>query len=90
MHFAARHAKDTVPQVDGADAREVYIGIDAGSTTVKAVVIDQDENIISSSYLPNAGNPGAFDSGFSYGFLSGSPPCQGVVFRFYWLWGGNH
>ncbi len=55
--FCARHAKDTVPQVDGADARKVYIGIDAGSTTVKAVVIDQDENIICSRYLPNSGNP---------------------------------
>ncbi len=55
--FCARHAKDTVEQVDDSDAREVYIGIDAGSTTVKAVVIDQEDRILCSRYLPNSGNP---------------------------------
>lgn len=89
MHFAPGMPRIRFPQVDGADAREVYIGIDAGSTTVKAVVIDQDENIISSRYLPNAGNPVPLIRDFLTVF-TGSPPCQGVVFRFYWLWGGNH
>lgn len=46
--FCARHAKDMVPQADNPSVEEVYIGIDAGSTTVKAVVIDQDENIVCS------------------------------------------
>ena len=55
--FCARHAKDMVPQADNPSVEEVYIGIDAGSTTVKAVVIDQDENIVCSRYLPNSGNP---------------------------------
>ena len=34
-----------------------YIGIDAGSTTVKAVVLDSKANIAYTQYLPNSGNP---------------------------------
>lgn len=34
-----------------------YIGIDAGSTTVKAVVMGEDDEILMSSYLSNSGNP---------------------------------
>jgi predicted CoA-substrate-specific enzyme activase len=36
---------------------DAYIGIDAGSTTVKAVVIDENEYILHSAYMPNNGNP---------------------------------
>lgn len=35
----------------------VHIGIDAGSTTVKAAVIDGDDNLLFTSYQPNSGNP---------------------------------
>ena len=35
---------------------KMYLGIDAGSTTVKAVVCDEDGNIFRSSYLSNNGN----------------------------------
>lgn len=34
-----------------------YIGIDAGSTTVKAVVLNEDEELVFSKYMPNSGNP---------------------------------
>ena len=40
----------------GADA-EAYLGIDAGSTTVKAVVLNREGQIVFSRYLPNSGNP---------------------------------
>lgn len=56
--FVYRHSKNRIetigfqPQSPGA-----YVGIDAGSTTVKAVVMDEDDNLIYSTYLPNNGNP---------------------------------
>ncbi len=34
-----------------------YLGIDAGSTTVKMALIDDNEEILYSKYLPNSGNP---------------------------------
>ena len=54
--FCNRHNKATIPQ-SKVTKGDGYIGIDAGSTTVKAVVIDKDSNIIHSSYLSNSGNP---------------------------------
>ena len=56
--FRKRHARDFVPTVfePEYDGR-VYIGIDAGSTTIKAVVIDDRLRILKSAYLPNQGNP---------------------------------
>jgi predicted CoA-substrate-specific enzyme activase len=56
--FDARHAANTIPRRDLADARGAcFLGIDAGSTTIKAVLIDEDENILWSRYGPNAGDP---------------------------------
>ncbi|WP_369297324.1 acyl-CoA dehydratase activase-related protein [uncultured Neglectibacter sp.] len=56
--FAARHAKDSIrtdaPLLPGNIA---YVGIDAGSTTLKATAINEQEEIIFSQYLPNSGNP---------------------------------
>ncbi len=56
--FAARHAKNTV-ETDVAikKGEEVYIGIDAGSTTVKAAVINKNGEIVTSRYMPNSGDP---------------------------------
>ncbi len=56
--FELRHKTATVPiktlkEADG----NVYIGIDAGSTTVKTVVINEKEEILFSSYASNSGNP---------------------------------
>lgn len=55
--FRTRHTLDHI----NTDEREnycggVYIGIDAGSTTVKTVVTDVDNNIIFSQYQQNNGN----------------------------------
>ena len=57
--FKARHAKATVPRMPFlADyAAPVHIGIDSGSTTVKLVVIDEEERILFTDYRPNLGNP---------------------------------
>ncbi|MCM1157515.1 MAG: acyl-CoA dehydratase activase-related protein [Bacteroidales bacterium] len=56
--FLERHKRNSehIRQVDSLSGL-AYLGIDAGSTTVKAVVVDEDANILRSEYLPNGGNP---------------------------------
>ena len=56
--FTARHKKATVNYKTLSDASgKVYLGIDAGSTTVKTVVINEEEEILYSTYSSNSGNP---------------------------------
>ena len=57
--FRARHAKASVPRMPfGADyAAPVHVGIDSGSTTVKVVVIDEEQRILFTDYRSNLGNP---------------------------------
>lgn len=56
--FFNRHSQEKVeysnPETYIGNA---YLGVDAGSTTVKATVIDENEEILFSKYLPNSGNP---------------------------------
>ncbi len=56
--FSKRHEAD---KVDFAKPEEysgnAYIGIDAGSTTVKAVVMSEEKDILCSLYKSNNGNP---------------------------------
>lgn len=56
--FVERHKKnsDHIKNIDKIEGK-AFLGIDAGSTTVKAVVIDKNANILCSEYLPNGGNP---------------------------------
>ncbi len=56
--FRERHAKARVETVSrpGYDGK-VYIGIDSGSTTIKAVVVDEDFNLLKTAYMSNKGNP---------------------------------
>lgn len=37
--------------------KKAYLGIDIGSISTKGVVIDENNNIITSSYLYTEGNP---------------------------------
>ncbi len=56
--FANRHAQATVATGDLASYKgKIFIGIDAGSTTVKAVVMGENRELLDSKYLPNSGNP---------------------------------
>lgn len=56
--FEERHQKATVKTGDLDTYKgKVFVGIDAGSTTVKAVVVGEDGQLLKSSYLPNSGNP---------------------------------
>ena len=56
--FRIRHAKEMAPSADiyGASG-PVFLGLDAGSTTTKAVLIDGDGKILWRFYDVNAGNP---------------------------------
>ncbi len=56
--FCERHAKATVAQKELQGYRgRAYIGMDAGSTTVKGVVLNSDGELLYSKYLPSKGNP---------------------------------
>jgi predicted CoA-substrate-specific enzyme activase len=55
--FLDRHNGSSGAQAVLKDGEGAYIGIDAGSTTVKAVVINEAGELVYSKYLPNAGNP---------------------------------
>ncbi|MDO4961735.1 MAG: acyl-CoA dehydratase activase [Eubacteriales bacterium] len=56
--FKARHQKADVNHgsLEGYNG-PAYLGIDAGSTTVKCVVMGEDHEILDSVYLSNSGNP---------------------------------
>ena len=56
--FSARHQAMTVPTVDlSTYTGPAYLGIDAGSTTTKMVLIDPERRILYSYYHSNQGNP---------------------------------
>lgn len=56
--FRARHAKDTVPTADISTYKgPCYLGLDAGSTTIKAVVMGNNGEILYSRYQNNEGSP---------------------------------
>lgn len=56
--FETRHARASVRQGDLSSASgPLFLGIDAGSTTIKAVVLTQDDEIVFSHYSTNAGDP---------------------------------
>ena len=56
--FKIRHSKDTVKKEDLTSySGDCYIGIDAGSTTTKLVLIDKNGNLLYSLYGSNEGNP---------------------------------
>lgn len=57
-HFKARHQRHQVPRSDFTEyAGNCYLGIDAGSTTTKAAVIDEQGNLLYSYYANNQGSP---------------------------------
>ena len=56
--FVKRHEEDSAGiRTLEKPAKEMYLGIDAGSTTVKALLCDADGNLFRMLYTPNSGNP---------------------------------
>lgn len=63
--FQARHKKATVEQKQLAGyTGKAYIGMDSGSTTVKAVVLGEAGELLYSKYVPSKGNPVEIIKGF--------------------------
>ena len=63
--FVRRHGRSTV-KTDGVllEGNRGFIGIDAGSTTVKCVGVNDRGDIIFTRYIPNSGNPVPLVKGF--------------------------
>ena len=56
--FRRRHASGAVPRCPLEDARgPLYLGVDLGSTTVKAVLTDREGAVITTWYRRNQGDP---------------------------------
>ncbi len=56
--FGRRHGKNKVHRKELRKVKgKLFLGIDAGSTTTKAVVIDDEKNMVYSFYKSNEGNP---------------------------------
>lgn len=56
--FMTRHNQHRIKRKDIRRAKEeTFLGIDAGSTTTKATLIDRDKNLLYSFYRSNEGNP---------------------------------
>ncbi|MEF9922819.1 MAG: acyl-CoA dehydratase activase, partial [Anaerovoracaceae bacterium] len=56
--FIKRHNTDKIKRKDIRKARgKVFLGIDAGSTTTKAALIDEEKNLLYSFYRGNEGKP---------------------------------
>lgn len=58
MEFKRRHDKGNIELIDNPEYRGgAYLGIDAGSTTTKAVVLNEDKEILYTYYGGNRGKP---------------------------------
>ena len=56
--FRTRHARDTIKRGDLSKAEgPVFLGIDAGSTTTKAAVINRNKELLYEHYSNNEGDP---------------------------------
>ena len=56
--FKERHAKNSVKRADLSKySGDVFVGIDAGSTTAKLVAIDYEGNLLYENYRSNEGTP---------------------------------
>ena len=75
--FAHRHSLNRV-EIDTGDIGdgEVFIGVDAGSTTVKSVVINKNGDIVMQRYAPGGGNPVAAVKNFLVDFYNKFPTAK--------------
>ena len=63
--FSARHNKTTVKRADLAGySGDCFLGIDAGSTTTKLVLLSEDGEVLADYYAQNRGNPLKIMTGF--------------------------
>lgn len=57
QEFVEAHKNSLLRAEPGTKPVNAYLGIDAGSTTIKMVVIDEDGRIVFDRYAPNEGSP---------------------------------
>ncbi len=58
QQFLNRHAQNSIKEINITDAGdELYVGIDAGSTTIKMCVINAKRELAYTAYQSNKGNP---------------------------------
>lgn len=74
--FVARHNRDNVQRGDITAAREAYLGIDSGSTTIKIAVVAPDGKLLDSFYQSNKGNPVVAVRDYLTGFYEKYPNCK--------------
>ncbi|MCR5522129.1 MAG: acyl-CoA dehydratase activase [Clostridia bacterium] len=75
--FKARHDKETVKVNENAgESDRLFLGIDAGSTTIKCAVINSDSEIVFSRYMSNSGNPIPAVKEFLTEFYNKYPGCK--------------
>lgn len=75
--FKLRHDKDKVDYTDPRNyTKGAYLGIDAGSTTIKACIIAEDETILDSMYSQNEGNPVPILREFLINFMTKYPQIE--------------
>ncbi len=75
--FRNRHKKATLPKFDAQNySGPAFLGVDAGSTTVKACVIDPQGRLLYSRYQQNNGNPVQAVKEFLTSFLTAHPSIQ--------------
>jgi len=75
--FKARHDREQVSYTDPSTYNgNAYLGIDAGSTTVKAVIMADDDTILHSIYTPNQGNPVPLIKDFLMNFYENYPAIK--------------
>jgi len=56
--FTARHARASVPKADiDAYSGDAYLGVDCGSTTIKLVLIGENNELLYKFYSSNKGDP---------------------------------
>lgn len=77
--FCSRHAGADAKRADPAEYRgDAFLGVDAGSTTVKLAVIDTQGRLLADIYRPNSGNPVPLVRDFLLDFLTRYP---GIAIR---------
>lgn len=75
--FKLRHDKDKVDYTDPKNyTKGAYLGIDAGSTTIKACIMAEDETILDSMYSQNEGNPVPILREFLIDFMTKYPQIE--------------
>ena len=79
--FKARHDKATVKRAELTSYKgDCFLGIDAGSTTTKMVLLSEDNEILADYYAQNRGNPLEIMKSFLEDLYVKLPPDANIVY----------